>query len=107
VFPSVTQDDFDVQVIERSHVVTVAVVFSAEWCEPCHDLLQQLEQEAMSYVGLMDFVVVDFNGNPKLTKRLHVWALPSVRVFKCGKAVGKFTGAKSRRRLSEFLRSVA
>jgi putative thioredoxin len=95
--------NFQAEVIEASHDRPVLVDFWAPWCAPCDALgpvLERLEREAG---GAFKLVKVDADDNPALMQAWGVRSLPTVVVFRAGRAVDRFVGARPEGEVRAFL----
>lgn len=102
MLPTIETDDFRSRVLERSHAVPVVVTFGSANCHPCHVLEPLLEDTARPYSGAVDVVRVDVEQSPGLAMRQLVLALPTVKVFRNGASVKRFTGARSPAAVRKF-----
>jgi thioredoxin 1 len=80
----------------------VLVDFYAKWCLPCQRLSPTLEEVAKESPHAK-VVKVDFDKCPELASRYGVKSLPSLIVFKGGKAVRRETGLIEKNRLISML----
>jgi thioredoxin-like negative regulator of GroEL len=103
----VDETTFRELVLERSHQVPVVVLFTAAWCQPCRTLKPRLEEAASARKGGVELVAVDADRNTRLVRRFRVWGLPSVKAFRRGNVVKRFTGARSQERVERFFHAVA
>ena len=95
--------NFQAEVIEASHDRPVLVDFWAPWCAPCGALgpiLEKLEREAD---GAFKLAKVDGDDNPGLMQAWNVRSLPTVVVFRGGRAVDRFVGARPEGEVRAFL----
>jgi len=101
------QTNFQTEVIEASHDQPVLVDFWAPWCAPCADLgpiLEKLEHES---AGGFRLVKVDADDNPALMAAWGVRSLPTVVLFRAGRAVDRFVGARSEAQVRGFVARLA
>lgn len=90
-----TDGSFDVEVLNSS--IPVLVDFWAEWCGPCKQLAPVIEELAKEYAGRVKFCklnIDEFQTNPA---KYNIAAIPTVVVFKNGKAAQKLIGVKPRK----------
>jgi thioredoxin len=98
---ALTDDTFD-EVI-GSAPTPVVVDFWARWCGPCKMLDPVLEQLATEYEGTMQFARLDVDEQPDTVRRLEVMSMPTMIVFRDGRAVKRMVGARGRASLREEL----
>lgn len=85
---------FNEMVIKASHRTPVVVDFYATWCEPCQYLTPLLSDMTDQYQGQFLLAKVDTDRNKDLTHEYGIEAMPTVMIFKDGKIVDHFEGAK-------------
>jgi len=90
----VTEENFENEVIRASGDMPVLVDFWAGWCQPCRMLAPLLEQLEQEYEGKLKVVKVDTDAQPQLAANHGVRALPTVKLFRDGKAVNEFNGVQ-------------
>ena len=103
---SVSEANFEYEVIAYSQNTPVVVDFWADWCRPCKQLsplLTRLTQEAN---GAFRLARVDADANPNLALRCKVRSLPTVVVFSEGNLVADFAGLQPEGRVREFLQQI-
>ncbi len=86
-------EDFQKQVIERSHDVPVVVDFWASWCGPCLAFAPVIEKAASEAKGKWELVKVDSDKNSDLAEQYQIRSLPTIRIFKNGEQVAENIGA--------------
>ena len=99
----VTDQDFEVQVIEKSHELPVIVDLWAPWCEPCKTLGPLLEKVINAHDGKVLGVKINVDDNQGVSQAFQVQSIPMVVAFKDGQAVDGFMGAQGEPMLEDFV----
>ena len=99
----VTDQDFEEQVIEKSHELPVIVDLWAPWCGPCKTLGPLLEKVIDAQAGKVVGVKVNVDDNPGVSQAFQVQSIPMVVAFKDGQAVDGFMGAQGEPMLEDFV----
>jgi putative thioredoxin len=103
---SVTESDFEFEVIAYSQNTPVVVDFWADWCHPCKALTPLLEKLAAESNGAFRLAKVDVDANPNLALRCKVRTLPTVAAFSGGEMVGDFAGLQPEMRIRDFINQI-
>src|ERR671938_741893 len=99
----VTEQDFQQEVIDRSHQIPVVVDFWAEWCGPCRALGPVIEKAVAERAGKVQLVKVDTDANPRISAAFRIQSIPAVKAFKDGRVVNEFIGAQPPPAVARFL----
>ena len=99
----VTTASFLEAVVTRSHSTPVLVDFWATWCGPCRALGPVLEKLAVEYDGAFVLAKVDTDREQALAMQFQIRSIPTVMLFKDGKAVAGFPGALPEGQIRAFL----
>lgn len=78
--------------VEQSDI-PVLVDFWAEWCNPCRMIAPFIDELAKAYNGKIKVGKVNVDSESELATRFNIVSIPTLIVFKDGKAVQQKVGA--------------
>ncbi|MGF6990054.1 thioredoxin 1 [Lachnospiraceae bacterium PM6-15] len=96
-----TKDNFEAEVLKSDKPVLVD--FWATWCGPCQmvgPILDELGEEVTD----AKICKVNVDEQPELAKEYRVMSIPTMIVFKDGKAAKREVGAKSKDAILDMLK---
>ena len=101
---TITDETFQTEVLESS--LPVLVDFWAAWCSPCLMVAPIVEELAQEYEGRLKVGKVDVDSEQKVAMNLGIRSIPTLMIFKDGKAVDQIIGAVPKAHLVERLQAV-
>ena len=96
-----TDENFEEQI--KSTDKLVLVDFFAAWCEPCSMLAPILEKIAENMKEKIVLMKANLDDTPKMANQFGVEKIPTVILFKNGKAISGFVGLAPESSIKEWI----
>ena len=100
----VTDTNFKQEVLDSD--VPVLVDFWASWCSPCKMIAPIVEELAGEYAGRVKVAKVDVDANPITPGMFGIMSIPTLMVFRGGKAEERIVGYQPKQSLKAKLDAV-
>ena len=101
VADAVTEATFEQEVLKSDKPVIVD--FWAEWCGPCHAVAPVLDRIVEERAGAVKLVKVNIDEEMELAQRFGISSIPTIMIFRDGKAEGTAIGAHPKGSLEKLL----
>ncbi|MFT0850964.1 thioredoxin TrxA [Achromobacter sp. F4_2707] len=98
---NVTDSSFESDVLKSD--IPVLVDYWAEWCGPCKMIAPLLDEAAKAYQGRVTIAKLNVDDNPDTAAKFGIRGIPTLMLFKDGKAAATKVGAISKSQLNAFL----
>ncbi|GIW62746.1 MAG: thioredoxin [Patescibacteria group bacterium] len=99
-----TTESFKKEVLESE--LPVIVDFFADWCGPCKITAPIFEELAEELQNKLKFVKVNVDENQDLAQEYNIMSIPTFLIFKNGKKVAEFIGARDKNGFLEEINKV-
>jgi thioredoxin 1 len=96
-----TDGKFNKEVLQSD--LPVLVDFWAPWCGPCLSIAPTVEELAKEYSGRIKVGKMNVDENPQTPSNYGIRGIPTLILFKDGKAVNQIVGAVSKSRLKSMI----
>jgi len=94
-----TEDSFESEIKKG----IVLVDFYADWCGPCRMMTPVLEKVADESSGKVVIAKVDIDSAQSIASNFQVTSVPTLILFKDGKAMGRLVGLRDAETIKEFI----
>ncbi len=98
---TLNKNNFEQEVMNSDKPVLVD--FWASWCGPCRMLAPVIEEIAEEFDGRVKVGKVNVDDENELAVRYQIMSIPTVILFKNGKAVDSFVGVRPKAQIEEML----
>ena len=98
---TLTQENFAEEVLQAKEPVLVD--FWAVWCGPCKMLAPVLQELAEEYEGQLKVGKVNVDEQMELVRQFGIVSIPTVILFRDGKAVRTAVGFRPKEELEQFI----
>ncbi|MBN2426113.1 MAG: thioredoxin [Calditrichaceae bacterium] len=103
-YVEISESNFDKEILKSS--IPVIVDFWAEWCAPCRLISPIVEELSNEYEGKLKIAKLNVDHNPHISMNYGIRSIPTLLIFKDGKAVEQLIGAVPKKTIVERLKSV-
>jgi len=97
----ITDGNFDEEVLQSD--LPVLVDFWAPWCGPCLSIAPAVEELAKEYSGRIKVGKINVDENPEIPSTFGIKGIPTLILFKSGKAVDQIVGAVPKNKLKALI----
>lgn len=100
---TVTDTDFQENVISPSHTQPVLVDFYAPWCGPCQMMSPILDNLAEEMGNTAVIAKINVDENLDKASEYQIMSIPNLKIFKNGEIVEEISGMSNVDHLKELL----
>lgn len=97
---TLSDSNFEQALKENSLLV---VDFWAVWCGPCRMVAPVIEQLASELAGKVVFGKLNVDENPAISRTFGIQSIPTIAIFKNGKAIDAIVGAVSKSQMQSTI----
>lgn len=97
-----SKQNFEQEVLKSD--IPVLVDFWAEWCGPCRMVAPAVAQIAEEYAGQLKVGKINVDEEPELAAQFRIASIPTLMVFKNGKAVNTAVGYRTKEQLLDIIK---
>jgi thioredoxin 1 len=96
-----SDEKFDEEVLQSD--LPVLVDFWAPWCGPCLAIAPSVEELAKEYSGKIKVGKMNVDENPQIPSTYGIRGIPTLILFKGGKAINQVVGAVPKSQLKAMI----
>lgn len=97
----VGDNNFNLEVENKKEVVVVD--FWASWCGPCKMIAPVIEELSGEFEGKVQFVKVNVDDNPEVSKKYRIASIPTIMVFNNGSVAETMVGFRPKQELKSVI----
>ena len=98
----INDNNFDNEVINSPDLTVVD--FWAPWCGPCRKMSAVIDEVANEFEGRVNICKINTDENLKSAKEYSISGLPSILIFKNGKAIERLVGLMPKNTLANNIK---
>lgn len=99
-----TDANFEKEALESD--IPVLVDFYADWCGPCKMVAPIVAELAGEYDGVFKIGKLNVDEEPETAGKYRVMSIPTMIIFKAGKAVDTIVGAVPKKAILDKLEAI-
>ena len=99
----ITAANFENEVMHSEKPILID--FYADWCGPCQMLAPVVHEIAKENAGVIKVGKINVDEQMELARKFRVFSIPTLVLFKEGKAVSSLVGFPGKEEIEEMLKS--